>query len=73
MVIDHFGLHFGNAMDLINHTRNQLIRPSEHASDLGNLGNDLFIGCGDHVRHSAIASSVGFVWRAVRYGWLLQF
>jgi hypothetical protein len=34
-------------LHLVNHARNDVIRPSEHSSGLRDLRNNLGIGCGD--------------------------
>jgi hypothetical protein len=47
-VIDHLDLHFGSALELLDHPGNDVIRPSERPRDLGDLGNHLRIGRSDH-------------------------
>jgi hypothetical protein len=47
-VIDHLDLHFGSALELLDHPGNDVIRPSERPRDLGDLSNNLRIGRGNH-------------------------
>jgi hypothetical protein len=47
-VIDHLDLHFGSALELLDHPGNDVIRPSERPRCLGDLGDNLLTGRSDH-------------------------